>query len=101
MRSFSSLEENILYVFRPEGRESPELIGVTKGKNNPTLFLPSTATEEERKRLLNKHAEPNEAITDEFNLSQALTSSEEDACKITINELKDWSIVGASTVSTN
>ena len=99
MRSFSSLEENILYVFRPEGRESPELIGVSKGTNNPTLFPPTTATEEDKRRLLDKHAKPCETFADELDLSQVLTSSAEDECKITINELKDWSIIGASTAA--
>ena len=50
MRSFSSLEENTLYVFRPEGSKSPELIGVTKGENNSSLFQPLTGTEEDKRK---------------------------------------------------
>ena len=65
MRSFSSLEENTLYVFRPEGSKSPELIGVTKGENNSSLFQPLTGTEEDKRKLLTKLSTANKELTDD------------------------------------
>lgn len=99
MRSFSSLEENTLYVFRPEGSKSPELIGVTKGENNSSLFQPLTGTEEDKRKLLTKLSTANKDLTDDYDLVQALTSTPEDDCRISVNELKDWSIAGTATAA--
>ena len=99
MRSFSSLEENTLYVFRPEGSDPPELIGVTKGENNSSFFQPSNGTEADKRKLFEKLSSTNKELSGGHDLIHALTSRADDNCRISVNELKDWSIAGTSTAA--
>ena len=90
MRSFSFLEENNLFVATLQQKNTPTLIGATKG-SDPTIIYPAaTATKQEIQKLKLK------INSKRHNLLANAKDSENDDIK-SITNLKDWFITNSIT----